>query len=384
MSTVPASNAFFLWPSPFAVGDWVVATSDRLEAVLARWSSLERQDPDSGKAQVLATNVDLVLVTVPADRPNAARTERELTLAWDSGARPVVVLTKTDLGDEGLAGELASRLVGADLVATSAETGAGVDQLATLLAPGRTAVLLGPSGAGKSTLTNALVGEHRQATAAVRAEDRRGRHTTSSRQLFALDGGGVIIDTPGLRSLGLMSAEGIGEVFPDVDEYASDCRFRDCQHRDEPGCAVTAAVAGGKLAAERLASYRKLAREAAAEQRRVDPLAGVRRSACGSNGPKTLVGKARVVDFARRSRRAPARVGQLLVSDPGAPIDGAQNVPYGAGLPCLSATDPRALTGRCAARWTLRSARTRTQMRSTASRHDVRPPETCLCCRGSR
>jgi ribosome biogenesis GTPase len=258
---------------PVAVGDWVVATSDRLEAVLARWSSLERQDPDSGKAQVLAANVDLVLVTIPADRPNAARTERELTLAWDSGARPVVVLTKTDLGDEGLASELSSRLVGADLVATSAETGAGVDYLATLLAPGRTAVLLGPSGAGKSTLTNALVGEHRQATAAVRAEDRRGRHTTSSRQLFALDGGGVIIDTPGLRSLGLMSAEGIGEVFPDVDDYARDCRFRDCEHRDEPGCAVTAAVAGGKLAAERLASYRKLAREAAAEQRRVDPLA---------------------------------------------------------------------------------------------------------------
>ena len=147
---------------PVAVGDWVVATSDRLEAVLARWSSLERQGPDSGKAQVLATNVDLVLVTVPADRPNARTNRRVLTLAWDSGARPVVVLTKTDLGDEGLAGELASRLVGADLVATSAETGAGVDQLATLLAPGRTAVLLGPSGAGKSTLTNALVGEHRR------------------------------------------------------------------------------------------------------------------------------------------------------------------------------------------------------------------------------
>ncbi len=259
--------------APVAVGDWVIANADRLEVVLARWSSLERQDPDSGKAQVLATNVDLVLVTIPADRPNAARAERELTVAWDSGARPVVVLTKTDLGDSRLADELASRLVGADIVATSAETGAGMDQLGGLLARGRTAVLLGPSGAGKSTLTTALVGERRQATAAVRAEDRRGRHTTSSRQLFALAGGGVIIDTPGLRSLGLMSGDGIGEVFPDVDEYASDCRFRDCEHRDEPGCAVTAAIAAGALAAERLASYSKLVREAAAEQRRVDPLA---------------------------------------------------------------------------------------------------------------
>jgi ribosome biogenesis GTPase / thiamine phosphate phosphatase len=259
--------------APVAVGDWVVIAADRLEALLARWSSLERQDPDGARAQVLAANVDLVLVTVPADRPNAARAERELTLAWDSGARPVVVLTKTDLGGEHLAGELASRLVGADIVATSAETGAGVDQLASLLAPGQTAVLLGPSGAGKSTLTNALVGEHCQMTAAVRAQDRRGRHTTSSRQLLALASGGVLIDTPGLRSLGLMSADGIGEVFPDVDGYACACRFRDCQYRDEPGCAVTAAVAAGQLGAERLASYRKLVREAAAEQRRTDPFA---------------------------------------------------------------------------------------------------------------
>ena len=259
--------------APVAVGDWVVTGADRLQALLPRWSSLERQDPDSHTAQVLAANVDLVLVTIPADRPNAARAERELTLAWESGARPVVVLTKTDLGGERLADELALRLVGADIVPTSAETGAGVDQLAALLGRGRTAVFLGPSGAGKSTLTNALVGEHCRATAAVRAQDQRGRHTTSSRQLLALASGGVLIDTPGLRTLGLISAEGIGEVFPDVDEYASVCRFRDCQHGDEPGCAVTAAVAAGELAAERLASYRKLVREAAAERRRTDPLA---------------------------------------------------------------------------------------------------------------
>lgn len=256
-----------------AVGDWVVAWPDRLEAVLSRWSSLERQDPDSGKAQVLAANVDLVLVTVPADRPNAARAERELTIAWESGARPVVVLTKADLAGDGLADELADRLLGADILATSTKTGAGVEALIALLAPDRTAVMLGPSGSGKSTLTNALVGELRQATRAVRAADGRGRHTTSSRQLLALPSGGVVVDTPGLRSLGLISADGIAEVFPEVDCYASGCRFRDCKHRDEPGCAVTAAVAAGELAAERLRSYHKLAREAAAEQRRVDPFA---------------------------------------------------------------------------------------------------------------
>ncbi len=259
--------------APVVVGDWVVANADRLEAILERWSSLERQDPVGGKAQVLASNIDLVLVTIPADRPNARRVERELALAWESGARPVVVLTKTDLGDERLADELSSRLVGTDVVATSTETGAGIDELAALLAPGRTAVLLGPSGAGKSTLTNALIGERRQRTGAVRTDDRRGRHTTSSRQLLVLPAGGVIIDTPGLRSLGLRSAAGIGEVFPDVDGYASSCRFRDCGHGGEPGCAVTAAVATGELAAERLASYRKLIREAAAERRRADPLA---------------------------------------------------------------------------------------------------------------
>lgn len=273
---VDASGAERLLPmaAPVAIGDWVVAGADRVEAVLARWSSLERQDPDeSGEAQVLAANVDLVLVTVPADRPNAARAERELALAWESGARPAVVLTKSDLGDERLASEMASRLAGADIIATSGQTGAGVGQLAALLAPGLTAVLMGPSGAGKSTLANALIGESRQATAAVRDQDRRGRHTTSSRQLFALAGGGVIIDTPGLRRLGLISAEGIGDTFPDVDQLASACRFRDCQHGNEPGCAVTAAIAAGELPAARLASFRKLVREAAAEQRRTDPLA---------------------------------------------------------------------------------------------------------------
>ena len=259
--------------SPVAVGDWVVATTDRLVAVLPRWSCLERQDPDSGNAQVFAANVDLVLITIPADRPSPTRAERELSLAWESGARPVVILTKCELAEEGLAEELAARLVGADLVATSADTGAGINKLAERIGHGQTAVLLGPSGAGKSTLTNALLGEQRQAIAPVRAEDRRGRHTTSSRQLLVLASGGVIIDTPGLRSLGLMSVQGINEVFPDVEEYARSCRFRNCRHGNEPGCALTAAVAAGEVAKERVASYVKLLGEAAHDQRRRDPLA---------------------------------------------------------------------------------------------------------------
>jgi ribosome biogenesis GTPase len=255
-----------------AVGDWVVVDGQRLAAVLPRWSSLDRRDPDTGRAQVLAANVDLVLVTVPGDRPNSARAERELVIAWESGARGVVVLTKADLATSGLVDKMTARLAGVEVIATSAETGAGIAELAALITRDRTGVLLGPSGAGKSRLTNALLGEQRQATGEVRADDRRGRHTTTSRQLLPLPGGGVIIDTPGLRSLGLLSAERLDQVFPDIDALAADCRFADCAHGIEPGCAVTAAVASGELPSQRLASYNKLAREAAAERRRTDPL----------------------------------------------------------------------------------------------------------------
>ena len=254
-----------------AVGDWVVLDRGQVLTTLPRWSALERQDPDSGAAQVLAANVDLVLITVPGDRPNTARAERELVLAWESGARPVVVLTKADLAGPGVVDDLAARLAGVEVLATSAGAGPGVARIAELLAPGRTGVLLGPSGAGKSTLTNALLGEDRQAIGPVRTDDRRGRHTTSSRHLLPLPGGGVIIDTPGLRSLGLVSAGGVDRAFPDIDALASECRFADCFHDAEPGCAVAAAVAAGDLAADRLSSYRVLAREAADGAWRPEP-----------------------------------------------------------------------------------------------------------------
>lgn len=257
-----------------AVGDWVATAGTAVDGVLPRWSALSRADPDpSGmQVQVLAANVDLVIVTAPADRLSPPRAERALAVAWESRARPIVVLTKADLAPEGLADELGERLVGVDVIATSAVSGQGIEEVHRRLV-GETAVLLGPSGAGKSTLANALLGEDVQAIGAVRAADARGRHTTSTRQLLCVPQGGVLIDTPGLRSLGLVGGAAVEGVFPEIDSLAPGCRFRDCSHEKEPDCAVLAAVDEGVLDPGRLASFRKLAREAAAEQRRQDPLA---------------------------------------------------------------------------------------------------------------
>lgn len=256
-----------------AVGDWVTTAAGGVRAVMPRWSALSRADPDGVGTQTLAANIDLVLVTAPADRCSPARVERELTLAWDSGAVPVAVITKCDLDSGGVADTLAARLPGLDVLAVSAISGAGVAELQQRLAPDRTAVLLGPSGAGKSTLANALLGTERLATGAVRDGDHRGRHTTTSRQLVAVPGGGVLIDTPGLRSLGLPADLELGAGFPDIEALATRCRFSDCAHDGEPGCAVESALTTGVLAPERLQSYRKLAREIAWERRRGDPVA---------------------------------------------------------------------------------------------------------------
>ena len=262
-------------PSPPAVGDWVVLRDDVIRHVLPRWSAVTRGDPGGAGDQVLAANADLVIITAPADRLSPARVERELAVAWDSGARPLVVLTKADVAPPGAQAELQARLAGVDVVATSVTTGLGIEAVAAALRPDLTAVLLGPSGAGKSTLANALLGADVLATGAVREGDHRGRHTTTSRQLAAVPGGGVLIDTPGLRSLAL-AAGGAGgaleQTFPEIDDLAATCRFADCSHEVEPGCAVMAAVAEGRLDTARLASFRKLQREAAVAERRVDPL----------------------------------------------------------------------------------------------------------------
>jgi ribosome biogenesis GTPase len=264
-----------------AVGDWVAVTDDpaadaqRVEAVLPRRGAVTRGGPGAGSdVQVLAANVDVVFVVHPIDAPpKPRRVERELALAWDAGAVPVVVLTKADLSPDpaGALAEVGAVAPGVDLVAVDARDPDGVRALRDHLGGRRTAVLIGPSGAGKSTLANALAGAARQATGAVRVTDGRGRHTTVTRELFPLEGGGVLIDTPGLRAVGMTgSDEGIGAVFEDVEALAEGCRFRDCTHRTEPGCAVLAAVDSGELAPDRLDAYRSLLREAAAAASRTD------------------------------------------------------------------------------------------------------------------
>lgn len=251
-----------------AVGDWVAVhdDADSVVAVAERWSELARRDA-AGAHQVLAANVDVVFVTAPADRLSLARVERETAIAWDGGARPIVLVTKCDLPEaDDVVAAARDRLVGVDVIATSAITSDGLDEVTSQLRPNRTAVLLGPSGAGKSSLTNALLGAEVLLTADVRATDHRGRHTTTSRQLLVVPGGGIVIDTPGLRSLSLPEDRGgVAAAFPEIDELATQCRFADCVHDTEPGCAVRAAEADGTLDPARLASYRKLTAEHARE-----------------------------------------------------------------------------------------------------------------------
>ena len=264
-----------------AVGDWVAVRvsedleSPLIEAVLERASAITRGDPGkTSDVQVLAANIDTVLILHPiAEPPNLRRIERELSVAWDSGAIPVVVLTKADLSADPDAARAAveSVALGADVLVTNALAGDGIQPILEYISDHRTAVLVGPSGAGKSTLINSLLGEQRQATREVRVSDGRGMHTTVTRELIQMPGGGVLIDTPGLRAFGLTgSEEGIASVFPEIDQASRSCRFRDCTHNDEPGCAVRAAVESGTLPPERLASYHKLMREAQSVAARTD------------------------------------------------------------------------------------------------------------------
>lgn len=254
-------------PPGVATGDWAVVGSEALEVVLPRRSELVRQrTEDATERQVMAANVDVVLVTVPLDREvNLNRLERELVVGWQSGAVPAVVLTKADLHPDPASAvrAVAARDPRVEVVVTSATTGAGIERVAAMLQPHRTAVLLGSSGSGKSTLVNRLLGAEVQATADVRAGDAKGRHTTTTRDLLLVPTGGVLIDTPGIRGLILWAdEEGLGAAFPDIEELAESCRFRDCEHGPEPGCAVRGAVADGSLPPERLASYTKLKAEA--------------------------------------------------------------------------------------------------------------------------
>ncbi|HEX4490918.1 MAG TPA: ribosome small subunit-dependent GTPase A [Acidimicrobiia bacterium] len=246
-----------------AVGDWVIVRGDALVEVLPRRSALVRGvtegGTDAAAAQVVAANVDRVFIVHAIDVPlRARRLERELVVVHDAGAEPVVVLTKAELVDDVDARVGAARaVVGSVAVhAVSARTTAGMDALRASVEPGRTVAIIGPSGAGKSTLINGFVGEELLPTGEVRENDRRGRHTTVARDLVLLDSGGIVVDTPGLRSVGLWdSDDGFEEAFADVEALARDCRFADCLHRSEPGCAVRAAVARGDLDEDRVDAY---------------------------------------------------------------------------------------------------------------------------------
>lgn len=257
-------------------GDWAAlrpGPEPTLVSLLPRRSVIVRSSATrSSHGQALAANIDTVAIVVSLEMPvNPGRTERLLALAWESGATPVIVLTKADRSaDPGHAvSEVANLAPGVEILTTSAATGAGLDLLAAALTG--TIVLLGPSGAGKSTLGNALLGADLLATGAVRAQDSKGRHTTVRREMVPLPDGGVLIDTPGLRGIGLFDAdEGLQRVFADVEGFAADCRFGDCGHDAEPGCAVRAAITDGALSERRLDSYRKLQRENAWSTSRTD------------------------------------------------------------------------------------------------------------------
>ncbi|HET7169574.1 MAG TPA: ribosome small subunit-dependent GTPase A [Candidatus Limnocylindrales bacterium] len=277
-----------LAPSDYpAVGDWVAVSGDPvvIAAVVPRRSAFVRNAADASRRsagrlvdeQVLASNVDVAFLVAGLDQDfNLRRLERYLAVAWSSGVQPVVVLNKADVGHD-----VAGRLVaveaiapGVPVVVLSALTGDHLADLEPHLGPGRTAVVLGSSGVGKSTLVNALLGEQRQATAAVRDDDSRGRHTTTHRELFALPGGALLIDTPGIRALEVVGADvGVETSFDDITEIAAGCRFSDCSHEGEPGCAVNVALGDGRLTEERLASHRKLERELAHAERKGDPRA---------------------------------------------------------------------------------------------------------------
>ncbi|GEA84298.1 ribosome small subunit-dependent GTPase A [Cellulomonas gelida] len=259
-----------------AVGDLVELDpeSGLVATVLPRRSALVRDTAGrTSHVQVLAANVDVVLVVEHLDPdPDLGRVERLLTLAWRSGAQPVVVLTKADLVPDphGMAQDVAAAALAVDVHAVSAATGEGLDPVRALLGPGVTLVVVGPSGAGKSTLVNALAGREIMATG-ERRQDGRGRHTTTHRELVPLPSGAMLIDTPGLRAVGLVAdADALDHTFADVAELAARCKFADCSHVSEPGCAVLAALDRGELDQRRFASWRKLEREAAYQERRVD------------------------------------------------------------------------------------------------------------------
>ena len=258
-----------------AVGDWVALRGELAVALLPRTSAFTRTVAGrSSAAQVVAANLDTVLVVDSlAGETRLRRVERYLAVSWGSGATPVVVLTKADLCRDvaAAAAEVAEDALGVEVLPVSSLTGEGIAAVRALLGPGRTAAMVGPSGVGKSSLANALAGQALAQTREIREQDGRGRHTTTARELHLLPGGGMLVDTPGIRELGLYDdSEGVDTAYADVASLAAACRFRDCGHRSEPGCAVGAAIDDGSLDPARYSAWRKLQAEARRQLLRVD------------------------------------------------------------------------------------------------------------------
>jgi ribosome biogenesis GTPase / thiamine phosphate phosphatase len=265
-----------------AVGDWVAVRGELAVELLPRRTAFVRTAAGRGCApQVVAANIDLVLVVDSlAGEARPRRVERYLAVAWGSGATPVVVLTKADVCPDvpAAVARVAEGAVGVDVLPVSSVTGAGVDTVRALLTPCCTAAMVGPSGVGKSSLANALAGRVVAGTAGIRA-DGRGRHTTTARELHPLPGGALLVDTPGMRELALAGEDGLDTAYADVAGYAGECRFRDCGHRTEPGCAVAAAIDAGELDPARLTAWRKLQAEAHRQELRADARARAQENA---------------------------------------------------------------------------------------------------------
>ena len=262
-------------------GDWVAVSTDdeqrwRIEHILDRRTALVRRDPGEREVeQPLSANVDVGFLVHGFDRPfRAGKLERFLVLVWNSGALPVVVLTKSDLADSEQMSELRAVVAAVapdvEVITTSSESGEGLQRIRDLLEPNKSGTLLGESGAGKSTLVNALLDKEIQETQEVRSGDAKGRHTTITRDLLLLPSGGVLIDTPGVRAVGLWDAEdALRQVFSDIIDASADCRFNDCSHTSEPGCAVREAVDSGEIDHRRLVRFREMSEELAEIERRL-------------------------------------------------------------------------------------------------------------------
>ena len=251
----------------FVMVSYVANGDSQILATLPRRTFFSRREPGPiPKDQAVAANFDYVFIMQSLNLDfNPKRLERYLTLAWQSGATPVILLTKADLVEDDweYLTQVERVAAGVNLHVVSARTGQGLDRLNSYLQPGKTVVFLGSSGVGKSSLVNALAGEELMAVSAIREDDSKGRHTTTHRQLIRLKSGVMIIDTPGMRELGMWDvSEGLGDAFADVEKHLGKCRFSDCRHESEPGCAIKAALAAGELDISRWESYRKLQEEA--------------------------------------------------------------------------------------------------------------------------